>query len=61
MENKIIYKVFGVRKDGGLDLIASYENHEDAHACAMRYTHLFSTIQIKKVSKILDSLASIST
>ena len=61
MENKVIYKVFGVRRDGGLDLIASYESPEDAHACAMRYTNLFATIQIVKVSKSLDQFTSIST
>lgn len=61
MESNCLYQVYGVRRDGGLDLIASYESPEDAHACAMRYTRLFATIQIKKVSKSLDSFASIST
>ena len=61
MEYKPLYQVYGVRKDGGLDLIASYESPEDAHSCAMRYTTYFTAIQIKKVSNSLDYSSNIPT
>ena len=51
MDDSVLYKVYGIKKEGKKELIGSYSEPLDAHDAAMRWTRLFQSMQIEKVSK----------
>jgi len=51
MDNNVSYKVYGINREGKKELIGSYSEPFDAHEAAMRWTKMFQTMQIEKVSK----------